>query len=48
MKTTLSEWIGVGAALGLLLGPMLENVGLGRMLGICIGSTGGIFQEVKK
>jgi|WetSurMetagenome_2_1015567.scaffolds.fasta_scaffold921390_2 hypothetical protein len=48
MKNAVDEEVAIGAALGLLLSLMLENVGLGLVLGICIGSSGGILQRVKK
>jgi hypothetical protein len=41
------EWIGLGAALGLIYGLLLENVGLGVALGICIGTAAGYYKTTK-
>lgn len=41
------EWIGIGAALGLIYGLLLENVGLGVALGICIGAAAGYYKTTR-
>lgn len=47
MKTESMEWIGIGTALGLIYGLLLENAGLGVALGICIGSAAGYYKTTR-
>jgi uncharacterized membrane protein len=41
------EWIGVGAAIGIIYGLLLENIGLGVALGVCIGAAAGYYKTTK-
>ncbi|MFZ2455076.1 MAG: hypothetical protein WAX07_01180 [Candidatus Altiarchaeia archaeon] len=47
MKTALSEWTGIGAAIGIIYGLLLENIGLGVALGICIGTAAGYYKTTR-
>jgi hypothetical protein len=47
MKRAVSEWIGIGAAIGIIYGLLLENIGLGVALGICIGAAAGYYKTTR-
>jgi uncharacterized membrane protein len=41
------EWIGIGAAIGIIYGLLSENIGLGVALGLCIGAAAGYYKTTR-